>query len=169
VIGGGGGEEEEGITLREFRSVQLGTSQEDIERRFGTPEDTQEFEQQIPELQDTPARSSCIYYPERGQPIFEGRVVPVLLRRGGVDEQERVLADAAVVPVEATSARRVVVCGGQPRAYAAGASAGAWPASLFGGPRARGPTLARGATLTAVGRLGDAAGPSEVAGLAEVG
>lgn len=62
-----------GITIREFRSVEQGTRQRAVERRFGEPEDSQEFEQEIPELQDGPSRSSCIYYPEKGQPLFEGR------------------------------------------------------------------------------------------------
>jgi hypothetical protein len=34
--------------------------------------DSQEFEQEIPEIQDQPERSSCIYYPEKDRPLFEG-------------------------------------------------------------------------------------------------
>lgn len=62
-----------GITLSEFRSVEQGTSQEAVIDQLGEPEDQQEFEQQIPELQDAPSQSSCIYYPEKGKPLFEGR------------------------------------------------------------------------------------------------
>lgn len=62
-----------GITLREFRSIDQGTSQDEVIDRLGEPQDAQEFEQQIPELQDAPSRSSCIYYPEKGKPLFEGR------------------------------------------------------------------------------------------------
>lgn len=62
-----------GITLSEFRSIEQGTSQDEVEELLGQPEDAQEFEQEIPELQSGPSRSSCIYYPERGKPLFEGR------------------------------------------------------------------------------------------------
>lgn len=62
-----------GITMSEFRSIKQGTTQDDVESQLGPPEDSQEFENQIPELQDQPARSSCIYYPEKGKPLFEGR------------------------------------------------------------------------------------------------
>ena len=62
-----------GITMKQFRAVKQGTSQRRIERRLGAPEDAQEFENQIPELQDQPSRSSCIYYPEADKPLFEGR------------------------------------------------------------------------------------------------
>jgi hypothetical protein len=60
------------ITPAEFRSVQQGTSQSAVERRFGEPQDSQEFEQEIPEIQDQPERSSCIYYPEKDKELFEG-------------------------------------------------------------------------------------------------
>ena len=66
-------QDKKGITLSEFRSIEQGTSQDDVEAQLGEPEDSQEFEQQIPELQNQPSRSSCIYYPEKGQPLFEGR------------------------------------------------------------------------------------------------
>jgi adenine-specific DNA methylase len=62
-----------GITLSEFRSVKQGTSQSKVESRLGSPENAQEFENEIPELQEGPSRSSCIYYPEKGKPLFEGR------------------------------------------------------------------------------------------------
>ena len=78
LIGAGVNEAEKeqdakGITMSEFRSIQQGTSQEEVESQLGEPEDAQEFENQIPELQDQPSRSSCIYYPEKGKPLFEGR------------------------------------------------------------------------------------------------
>jgi hypothetical protein len=62
-----------GITAEQFSSIKQGTSQSDVEAELGTPENAQEFEQQIPELQDQPSKSSCIYYPESGKPLFEGR------------------------------------------------------------------------------------------------
>jgi hypothetical protein len=62
-----------GITLSEFRSIKQGTTQDDVEAQLGEPENSQEFEQQIPEIQDQPAQSSCIYYPEKNKELFEGR------------------------------------------------------------------------------------------------
>jgi hypothetical protein len=62
-----------GINQSEFDSIQQGMSQQEVEQRLGPPKDSQEFEQNIPELQDQPFRSSCIYYPEKNQPLFEGQ------------------------------------------------------------------------------------------------
>jgi hypothetical protein len=62
-----------GITAAQFGSIKQGTAQRDVEAELGTPQDAQEFEQQIPELQDNPSKSSCIYYPEKGKALFEGR------------------------------------------------------------------------------------------------
>lgn len=61
-----------GITMEQFRAVPQGSTQEEVEAELGTPEDAQEFEQEIPEL-NTNQRSSCIYYPEKGKGIGEGR------------------------------------------------------------------------------------------------
>ena len=65
-------QQEKGITRAQFDSIEQGTSQEDVEAELGQPEDSQEFEQQIPELQEEASKSSCIYYPEKGKPLFEG-------------------------------------------------------------------------------------------------
>ena len=72
IAGGLSSEEEDGITRAQFNSIGQGDTQTSIEDEFGEPEDSQEFENQIPELQDSPSRSSCIYYPEKGKPILEG-------------------------------------------------------------------------------------------------
>ncbi len=74
VLGAGlSSEETDGITRSEFNSIRQGTEQSEIEDKYGEPEDAREFENQIPELQDQPSRSSCIYYPEKGKPILEGQ------------------------------------------------------------------------------------------------
>ena len=52
------------ITKREFDSVELGTRRSAVERRFGRPEDRQEFENRIPGGE--PVGSSCIYYNRAG-------------------------------------------------------------------------------------------------------
>ena len=62
-----------GITRSEFDSIAQGTSQSDVREQLGKPEDKQDFEQRIPELQDQPSRSSCIYYSEKGTKILEGQ------------------------------------------------------------------------------------------------
>ncbi len=72
IAGGLESEEENGITRTQFDSISQGTEQSEIEEKYGEPENAQEFEQQIPELQDQPSRSSCIYYPEKGKKILEG-------------------------------------------------------------------------------------------------
>ena len=72
VAGGLSSEETDGITRAQFESISQGTTQSSIEEEYGEPEDSQEFENQIPELQDQPSRSSCIYYPEKGKAILEG-------------------------------------------------------------------------------------------------
>lgn len=72
IAGGLESEETDGITRTQFNSISQGTAQSAIEEEYGEPENAQEFEQQIPELQDQPSRSSCIYYPEKGKKILEG-------------------------------------------------------------------------------------------------
>ncbi len=62
-----------GITAAEFGSVAQSTTQSDVEAQLGKPESAQEFENQIPELQANPSQSFCIYYPEKGKPLFEGK------------------------------------------------------------------------------------------------
>jgi hypothetical protein len=65
--------EKNGITRSEFDSISQGTAQSAIEDKYGKPEDSQQFEQQIPELQNQPSKSSCIYYSEKGKKILEGQ------------------------------------------------------------------------------------------------
>jgi hypothetical protein len=62
-----------GITAAQFASIEQGTAQADVEAQLGKPQSAQEFEQQIPELQANPSKSSCIYYPESGKALFEGK------------------------------------------------------------------------------------------------
>ena len=62
-----------GIAQSEFDSIGPGMTQQEVERRLGPPKDSQKFEQNIPELQDQPSRSPCIYYAEKNQPLFEGQ------------------------------------------------------------------------------------------------
>jgi hypothetical protein len=74
IIGAGlNAKETSGITRAEFDSISQGTAQSAIEDRYGKPEDSQQFEQQIPELQSQPSTSSCIYYAEKGKEILDGQ------------------------------------------------------------------------------------------------
>jgi hypothetical protein len=66
-------QKKKGITLQQFRSIDQGSSQEQVEAELGPPDDAQEFEQEIPELDTGNQKSSCIYYPEKGKGIGEGR------------------------------------------------------------------------------------------------
>lgn len=56
---------ENAITQQEFRSIELGTAQDDVEERFGPPADSQEFESEGI-ITEEPANSSCIYYNREG-------------------------------------------------------------------------------------------------------
>jgi hypothetical protein len=67
LAGGLNSKEEDGITRGEFNSIKQGDTRSEVIDRHGEPEDSQEFESQIPELQGKPSRSSCIYYPEKGK------------------------------------------------------------------------------------------------------
>ena len=58
--------------MSEFDSVQQGMTQQEVEHLLGPPDNSQQFEQQIPQLQNQPLKSSCIYYPESGKPLLEG-------------------------------------------------------------------------------------------------
>lgn len=66
-------QKKKGITAKEFRSVKRGATEKQVRRKLGKPEDAQEFEQEIPELDTGPQKSSCIYYPEKGKGIGEGK------------------------------------------------------------------------------------------------
>jgi hypothetical protein len=74
LVGAGlNSEEKDGITRVQFDSIAQGTRQADVEDRLGEPEDSQDFESRVPELQDEASHSSCIYYREKGKKILEGQ------------------------------------------------------------------------------------------------
>jgi hypothetical protein len=53
------------ITLEQYRSVETGIGESELEERFGEPADAQEFESEIPEI-DEQSTGSCVYYNRRG-------------------------------------------------------------------------------------------------------
>lgn len=64
--------ERAGITASQFQSVDVGATRKQVESTLGKPGDAQALESRIP----ASARSagSCIYYPESGQGLFNGKV-----------------------------------------------------------------------------------------------
>lgn len=79
-------QKKQGITLEQFRSVRQGTTQDEIEADFGKPEDAQEFENEGIDTTE-PERSSCIYYPEKGKGIGEGRSFQLCFTEGKLDSK----------------------------------------------------------------------------------
>lgn len=77
LIGGAANEidkqaQEHAISKSQFDAIQQGTSQAAVEKKLGTPEDSQEFEQKG-FGKSAPQGSSCVYYNEKGKDLFEGR------------------------------------------------------------------------------------------------
>jgi hypothetical protein len=66
-------QKKKGITLRQFRSVQQGSTQSEVEAELGKPDDAQQFEDAGVKGISGSSTSSCIYYPEKGKGIGEGR------------------------------------------------------------------------------------------------
>jgi hypothetical protein len=54
------------ITREQYRQVQTGDRQSDVESRLGNPESADEFSSEIEGL-DKPVGSSCIYYGRKGE------------------------------------------------------------------------------------------------------
>ncbi len=73
-----------GISAAEFSAIEQGSTQQQVEATLGEPESAQQFEQQIPELQSQPSSSSCIYYPEKGEPLFEGQSFQLCFDNGAL-------------------------------------------------------------------------------------
>lgn len=76
--------QEHAISRAEFNSVEQGTTQGAIEKRFGEPEDSQEFEQKFG---GQVTGSSCIYYNETGQELFEGDSYQFCFTEGRLDSK----------------------------------------------------------------------------------
>ena len=78
VISGAEDEQNEhAITRGQFDETGLGTTQSEIEDRFGSPGDAQDFQNEgLPG--EEASKSSCIYYNEKDQELGRGRLLPVL-------------------------------------------------------------------------------------------
>jgi hypothetical protein len=80
-------QKKKGITAREFRSVPLDSSRAEVRQRLGRPENAQAFEQAGIDGLTEPSRSSCIYYPEKGKDILEGRTFQLCFTNGRLDSK----------------------------------------------------------------------------------
>lgn len=79
-------QQEKGITMSEFRAVDLGSSRADVRRSLGEPESAQQFESAgIEGIEDTASKSSCIYYPQKGKGILEGKSFQLCFTDGKLD------------------------------------------------------------------------------------
>lgn len=76
--------QEHAITRAEFDAVQQGTSQADVEKKLGDPDDSQEFEQRFG---GQTQGSSCIYYNEKGKELFEGDSYQFCFTNGKLDSK----------------------------------------------------------------------------------
>lgn len=74
------------ITKAQFDSIPQGTSQAEVEKRLGEPEDSQEFEQQS-YFKKATQNSSCIYYNEKGKELFEGASFQFCFTEGKLDSK----------------------------------------------------------------------------------
>ncbi len=86
----GGGQEEqqtEGMTVRQFRAVRLGASEGEIEARFGKAADRQDLELELA-ARDEPQSSTCLYYPEKGKELDEGRSFQFCFIDGRLDTKD---------------------------------------------------------------------------------
>jgi hypothetical protein len=74
------------ITSQEFQSVDIGTSQSAIEKRFGEPDDSQDFQQKNV-LKPGSQNSSCIYYNEDDADLLEGKFFQFCFTEGKLDSK----------------------------------------------------------------------------------
>lgn len=76
--------QEHAITRSEFNSIGQGATQSAVEKQLGDPEDSQEFEQRFGKKAQG---SSCIYYNEEGQDLFEGESYQLCFTDGKLDSK----------------------------------------------------------------------------------
>jgi hypothetical protein len=75
-----------GITIAEFRAVELGSARVAVIRSLGKPESAQQFENAgIEGIDNTSSKSSCIYYPQKGKGILEGKSFQLCFTNGKLD------------------------------------------------------------------------------------
>jgi hypothetical protein len=72
-----------GITPSQFQSVSLGMSQADVQSQLGKPDNAQQFQNQGI-FTKKPQNSSCIYYHEHGQALFQGHSYQLCFDNGNL-------------------------------------------------------------------------------------
>jgi hypothetical protein len=80
-------QKKKGITASQFRGEAIGTSESQVRSDLGKPEDRQEFENKGVLPGDQSSRSSCIYYPEKGKGIGEGRSFQLCFDNGKLSDK----------------------------------------------------------------------------------
>jgi len=81
-------QKKKGITVSQFRGVQQGSSEAEVRAALGKPEDAQEFEDAgVEGLSGTASSSACIYYPEKGKGIGEGRSFQLCFEGGRLNSK----------------------------------------------------------------------------------
>ena len=60
------------ITPAEFRSIEEGMTESEMRARLGPPQSTDTFGNEVPKRRRGRGQPKCIYYPEKGKPLFEG-------------------------------------------------------------------------------------------------
>lgn len=71
----------------QFKSVKQRTPETRVRRNFGQPEDAQAFEDAGVQGVTKGSTSSCIYYPEKGKGIGEGRSFQFCFANGRLDSK----------------------------------------------------------------------------------
>lgn len=66
-------QKKQGITASQFQDIRQGTDEATVRSTLGEPEDAQQFEDAGVQGLTGPSSSSCIYYPEKGMGIGEGK------------------------------------------------------------------------------------------------
>ena len=80
-------QKKKGITASQFRAIKHRTSRSEVQRKLGRPEDSQRFEDAGVRGVTRGSRSSCIYYPEKGKGIGEGRSFQFCFTNGQLDSK----------------------------------------------------------------------------------
>lgn len=80
-------QKKKGITVAQFKAQKTGKAERAVRTDLGDPEDAQQFEDAGVEGLVKPSKSSCIYYPEKGKGIGEGRSFQLCFTNGKLDSK----------------------------------------------------------------------------------
>lgn len=80
-------QKKKGITLGQFSAQKAGKSESAVRGELGKPDDAQQFEDAGVEGIADPSKSSCIYYPEKGKGIGDGRSFQLCFTNAKLDSK----------------------------------------------------------------------------------